>query len=464
MKRIFITLLLLILYLSDFAQGSNTLSNSDKVFGLSKFWQEVNYNFANFDLIPTLNWDSTYKVYIQKVLETKTDFEYYQVLLRFCALLKDGHTRIYYPSNYYSKRSATMFGDYQLYIENIENRAIIVRTNASKAKEIPIGSEIIEVNGKSIEEYLNDEVVPFVSASTDFVRRDWAVRAMLWGFWGEKFDLKIINPDGEVKSLSLTIQKSSESEYIPPIEKDELLTFKWLDHKIAYLSISTFHDPKVDTLFLEKLSDLKTAKGLIIDIRNNDGGSSEISRFIAKYLIEDSIVFSGLAKTRKNIADLKAYGTMYYYNPSDTVNNTFKQMVYECTHNILWEDRGLYKLVDDIPKTIRILIPTVILMGHETGSSAEDFLLCFDKSKHVTKIGENSNGSSGVPFRFSLPGGGIGAVCTHHITYPDGRRFVVYGVKPDIEIHRSINDLINHHDRAVDEAIEFLLSNSNVKL
>ena len=38
----------------------------------------------------------------------------------------------------------------------------------------------------------------------------------------------------------------------------------------------------------------------------------------------------------------------------------------------------------------RIVVPTVLLLGHNTASAAEDFLIYADNQKHMTKIGENS--------------------------------------------------------------------------
>lgn len=41
----------------------------------------------------------------------------------------------------------TMFGEYRLFLKNIDGKAIVTRTNFSKKDEIPVGSEIVEVNG-----------------------------------------------------------------------------------------------------------------------------------------------------------------------------------------------------------------------------------------------------------------------------------------------------------------------------
>jgi C-terminal processing protease CtpA/Prc len=390
------------------------------------------------------------------VLETKSDIDYYNLLTRFAVLLKDGHTRVWYPDKYYPQMSSTMFGEHQLYIQNIENKAIVVRVNASKVKEIPIGSEIIEVNGKSTEEYLNDECIPYTHGSTDFIRRDWATKYMFWGFFGQKFDIKLKTPSGEVKSFSLVIKKSEEKEIIPAEVKKELFTFKWMDGQIAYLSMTSFFYAKIDTLFLKKLLELHKAKGVIIDIRNQEGGNGIIGNFIAKYFLEDTSYFLHNSKTRKNIGYLRAFGGKF--SASDTIKDHSIAEAYNCFHNQLWEDVGTSKILDEIPIKDRIIVPTVILIGHETGSAAETFVMCFDKSKHVIKIGENTFGTTGIEYVFDLPGGAYGAMSTTHVTYPDGRRIVGCGIKPDIEVKRTITDVINDRDPVLAEALKYLQS------
>jgi len=72
------------------AQGT-MLSDAEKIFGLSKCWSEVKYNFVYFDRL-TFDWDSLYQATIPVVLATANDFEYYRELQRFVATLRDGHT------------------------------------------------------------------------------------------------------------------------------------------------------------------------------------------------------------------------------------------------------------------------------------------------------------------------------------------------------------------------------------
>src|ERR1700761_4008719 len=92
-KQLFLLYVLAAAALSDVAQDiPHNLSATDKVYGLSKFWEEVNYNFVYLDKIDRQAWDSTYKAMITQVQQTPNDYEYYRLLQRFCAMLKDGHT------------------------------------------------------------------------------------------------------------------------------------------------------------------------------------------------------------------------------------------------------------------------------------------------------------------------------------------------------------------------------------
>src|SRR5215210_727589 len=70
------------------------IGEDEKAAGLSRFWSEVKYNFANFDLVQGLDWDALHLEYLPKVRATKSTLEYYRVLTELCARLKDGHTNV----------------------------------------------------------------------------------------------------------------------------------------------------------------------------------------------------------------------------------------------------------------------------------------------------------------------------------------------------------------------------------
>lgn len=450
MKRI---LLLLLFPISLMAQP-NKLSKADKIYGLSKFWQEVNYNFVYLNKVDRPKWDSTYKALITTIPETKTDFEYYREMQKFCALLKDGHTNIYMPSGKDFETMITMFGDYRLFIENIDGKAIIVHVNLSKKDEIPLGSEVIEVNGKTTEQYLATNVTPYISSSTDYVLKDGSIHGLLSGIDGDTFKIKIKKPKGEVTALTLTHKKTVEKEIYPPLATDgKLFEFKWYPNGVAYVALNSFSDPKIDTLFTQQLPELYKAKKLIIDLRNNGGGSTGIGTQILKYLTTDTVFYGSKSSSRQNTSAFKAWG--YYTKPKDTIGDDWKKKA------LLTFQDNYFDNFEYHPSSVkldaeRIVIPTVILIGHNTASAAEDFLICADNQKHMKKIGQNSFGSTGQPFSFDLPGGGGARVCTKKDTYPDGREFVGYGIKPDIEVIPTLKDYLENKDATLAKALDYL--------
>lgn len=420
------------------AQIPNELSNDEKVYGLSKFWQEVNYNYIYFNKVDQVEWDNLYKKYVGEVQKTPNDYVYYRLLQKFCAYLEDGHTNVWFPKKIRDSIFNTDFGDYRLFLTNIEGKAIVTRVNESKKKEIPIGTEIISINGIETRKYINEYVIPYISSSTDYIRQDLAVTYMLEGYIGTKYRLELKLPNRKVKALTVTHEKTIEKEVYPEFEKNELIDLKWYDDNIAYLALNSFSDWEVSIAFNEKVPELQKAKALILDLRKNGGGNSRIGKVILHHLTNDTIFYGPKTQSRLHIPTLKAWNQDKYYHDFSYSPDTLGI-----------GDRNLLK-------TSRIVVPTAILIGHGTASAAEDFLIYADNQKHMTKIGESTYGSTGQPLMIDLPNGGIARVCTKKDTYPDGREFVGIGIKPDINITKDLSGYIENKDPVLEKAIEHL--------
>lgn len=253
MFRLAILIGLLLIRSKGYSQIANTISPADKVVGLSKFWQEVNYNFAFLDNIKRSSWDSTYKALIPQVLATKNDYAYYRLLEKFCAQLKDGHTEISVPQIEGVNYMYNTFGDYLLVLKRVDNKVIIKRTLQKDLQRFPLGTEIIAINGLPTEKYIRDSIAPYISASTDYVRADIASSILLRGFPGSTFTVKVKKPDGAEITHVLTHARVKEGSLFPGEYLDEknrgLFEYKTVDNDIAYVALHSFSDPKIDSLF-----------------------------------------------------------------------------------------------------------------------------------------------------------------------------------------------------------------------
>ena len=233
------TFLLLFILNTSFAQSpTKELTNDEKIYGLSKLWSEVNRNFANFDLTQ-INWDSTYQSFIPKVMATKNDGDYYKELMRMMALIKDGHSNVYYNPFF-------VYKSLPLKTKLIEDKIIVIEVNNDTLimkNKIEIGDEIIEINKKNALDYAKNEIMPFQSASTV---QDLNVRtftyALLTGKPDELVELKIKKIDNII--LNTTISRKLISNF-----KRQTYELKITDNNVAHLVVNDFQNDSYQKIF-----------------------------------------------------------------------------------------------------------------------------------------------------------------------------------------------------------------------
>jgi len=454
MKRIISTLLIASSVLSTFAQIDTTsnLTNTEKILGLSLFWKEASYNFAYFDKA-NINWDSAYEAFIPKVQETKNTYEYYRVLQRFCALLKDGHTNVSMPA-YIQKGSINT----DIGFVYLENKILLTGIARKDSSLVPLGSELIKVNDIPISDFLKNEIFPYISYSAIhqlYNTAMWRIVSPPFAYNNKSVHLTFRTPLGKIVSYDPRINTGNkEWTRLPLVATREF--FKLLPNNIAYVQLWHFRDTSIVSKFKSYLPELYKASGVILDIRGNGGGSSDVGVEILKYFTDQKLIKGSAWKTPDHVAAFKAWGQLF--KPEDTagMSENDKQLMaksFKVAKQDYWfgEDASVYENNLIAP---RINTPLVVLIGNNTGSAAEDFLISLDdvKGRAIT-IGEPTYGSTGQPLSFNLPGGGSARVCTKKDTYPDGREFVGYGIKPNIEIKPTFADMMTGKDIVLEKAI-----------
>jgi C-terminal processing protease CtpA/Prc len=375
-------------------------------------------------------------------------------------MLKDGHSSVYYE---YDPIVTTFFDKFQINVEPVEGRAMVSQISRKKSDWIPFGSEIVEVNGKPTAQYIEKMVMPYKSSSTKHHLHDISIREMFRSMRYDPYDITFLTPTGkEIKTHVIhDFPPEVQNDSMIPADKEwKLVDIKWYYGDVAYVAINSFNSKEVVDDFEAIFHEIKNrAKKLIIDIRNNAGGNTNYGAQVLSRLTPDDTLIGSTWFTRVHKPAYMSWGK--YINPKDTLGDGHNKMLYEIANHKYFEKGEETKFTFNTDRE-RLVIPTVILIGHQTFSAAEDFLVLCDNQKHITLIGETTSGSTGNPITWNLPYGGVLTICSKKDIYPDGREFVGSGIKPDIESHLTIEDFRKGRDTVLETALGFL-KNQNMR-
>jgi len=397
------------------------LSSAERAAGVSIFWHQVRSDFAFFDNVPDLDWGRTYLKFLEKVETTSSTEDYYRVLMQLAPLLKDGHTNIYPPKELSSK----FYARPPMQTALIEDKVLVTRVDSAKLRGlVKVGDEVIDIDGIPVRNYVEKFVDPFVSSSTlqDRKVRQYSYQ-LLSGDESRAVRLGLKDPSGVVRKVLLPRKGYNDVAY--PTRFD----FRILSGNIAYISIDHFESDAGVKAFQRALPSILSARGLIIDVRNNGGGSSWYGMQILQFLTNDPL------------------RSLYSYSRRD--NGLTRNM------GSIIEWRSISNGGDSDRRTRPDIFagPVTVLTGPKTFSAAEDFVAAFQASTRGRVVGGATGGSTGQPTLVKLPGGGTGRICAKRDTFADGKTFVGRGLSPDIDVSQTLSDFHAGRDTVLNRAI-----------
>ena len=402
------------------------LTVGERVAGFARLWSEVKYNFAFFDQVPELDWDQVLEEYLPQVMEEQQFDEYYRLLQQCIARLQDGHTGVW-------PRTGPVMDRPPLLIRSVEDKAIIVDLGTSEdieKAELKRGDEITHIDGRSVQEILEQDVYPYIFASTPQGRDLEAYGKLLEGPRDSPVNIRIRSLNGATRDLTLTRRSKWEEKPWTQLSNFE---YKERSDGIIYVALRTFGSEEVVKQFDQIFQKVRKATGLIIDVRENGGGSTSNAHGIISYLTDRPLKGSHW-RTRQYMPSFRAWGQ--------------EEKWHEGEHDPVQPG-------EESP----FLGPLMVLIGPGTVSAAEDFLIPLHHSGRATLVGERTAGTTGQPLLIDLTGGRA-RICTKRDIYPDRREFVGIGVIPDVEVHPTREDFANGRDAILEKGLEVLRTGS----
>ena len=200
------------------------------------------------------------------------------------------------------------------------------------------------------------------------------------------------------------------------------LKYTILKDNIGYIYYRDFMAPISNSNLNQALSELAICNGLIIDIRNNGGGSITNSTRLAERFTNQKVHVGFIRhKTGKGHDDF----------------STPKPIYIEPSKGIRWQKK------------------VALLTNRHTYSAANDFVNSMRYFPNVTLIGDKTGGGSGLPFSSELPNGwGVRFSASPH--YDAEMNFIEYGIEPTIKVDMKYDDMIKGYDTIIEVARSFL--------
>lgn len=373
------------------------------------------------------------------------ELAFYTRLWPIIALIGDGHTQLSL-SGKTARALDHMPMRVPFKIKVIDHRGYLFY-DYTEARKLPLGSEILAINGRPFGEILRRMMPLF---SSDGRNQSLKHRRMESTFWfslrlrmlygpTERFDLLLRRPDGQLAELSLpgiTNDQLNQRFRARYQEKNSPTPARFaVEGKLGILTLGprAFESKSVagipfETFLSQTFTQMKPDMRLIIDLRGNGGGYDAWGRVLAQHLVDKPF--------------------RYYESLIARSGDGFRQV----SHDNL----GLHQ-----PRTPNFAGPIYVLIDAGCFSAASETITSLHQSGRAAFLGKESGGgyagnTSGSSGQKVLPNSGITLYLpytryimdTSRVPYPAMDR----GMIPDYDLGPSILDLLNDRDPVMDFA------------
>ena len=363
----------------------------------------------------------------------------------------------------------------------IEGRAVIEKPGMTG---LSFGDEIVSIDGRNFDDMMNDvrHLIP-VDGDTEFVRdihmgasfefMGGAVDhfgALLWDVQ-PKAQVGIRTRDGEFKTVTLNriVHKDWKALVLDGKASSDFpdtITFNRIGDNAAYLRIDSFvnyrNPVKPDDVYDPIFSAIK-AEGrdtLILDLRENGGGSTDAKVRLFAHLIEQKthLVRDSRMKTLDH-SGLEEHISTWDARVLNPKRIGFKK-----------NDDGTYSLRKVFSEELKAVKPDsstftgklLVLSSRSNGSATTALMAKLQDMGRATLIGEETGGSAegttaGVLFTLKLPESGIRTRVPVFQDFNDINTFTPNkGVVPDILAPMTFDAFVNQKDPAYEAALKMI--------
>ena len=366
----------------------------------AEFEEIYQVTLNEYSLYPSkhLNMNSLHEEYLQRIeKEAKTPIKFGKLLKEYFAALNVGHASVYL--NDYTANYAPSYIEGRVFIDNPN---LYMCENGFQDKD-----EIVSINKIPVAEWIttNEKYTP---SSTEKCRKLMTVRK-IFRSWSDTTATYQVIRNQDTVNLTLNLKKASA------FHEKQNPTVEWtvLQDSIGYIRILSMMDSVVDE-FDRAYQQVKDLSNLIVDVRENGGGSSGNGKKICEYLIHKP--------------------QPHCVSPD-------------------WEI---------IPRKDSYKGKLFLLTSTYTFSAAESFTLDLKESGNAIIIGEGTGGDTGNrPRTFHTTNGIYFRLPTREPSFsPNGFPMEGKSIMPHYEVYQSVNDFMKNRDMVLEFALKMIETNN----
>ena len=344
----------------------------------------------------------------------KNDSAFAKLIYECLYLCQDGHYYVSYDT--YDLAYGQQNHDYRrphlvLPIRYIAGEYRFIQSFTHKGQTIPLGSTIKSCNGIPIHDYVqglleHTYMMEWDSKNKRWFKQHFYYNQLVLTEGNSTFNLEFKDSKNQINELQF-----SYADSIRTTDKKLLVTYKskrkeagvtyFKDDKVLYISLPVMEDKKLLVNGIRDYGKGKDIEKVIIDIRDNPGGSDSIWEGVLKNLIKEPLIFPRKLHIMNSKEALNRYdkkGKLPISEPDFLENGSY----------LVYYD-GKEDKIKPSRKSIAYAGPIYLLVNENVFSSAGSLLAVAKHTEQLVSVGYQPNRMLGfgfTPIRFTLPNSG----------------------------------------------------------
>lgn len=278
--------------------ATNDFSNLDYGEAFEAMFSKVSKEYP-FTEEKGIDWHELQDKFLGRAKRATGENDFYKIVQEFSQSFPDGHANVSFNSDIFYEQYGGGFG--LLLSELSDGRVIATEVLPDLPADeagIKAGAEIIEWDGKPVSDAISEVIPGFGPYSTQHTKRVSQTGFLTRTSPQSKVTVTFVNPD-ETREKQVDMRTTMEYDTVFRLIgsfNEDLLALpiegKFLeDSGLGYVRISTFSDDYqlMARLWEHNISSLleEQVSGVIIDLRNNSGGSLGLALDFAGYFFDE---------------------------------------------------------------------------------------------------------------------------------------------------------------------------------